>query len=121
MSIEEQAEELEKFRLQWLMFIDEMQNGNNSDAHWPPAVQTGCFSILRSFAGDQDSMWEAETVDEIRLIFTPVSAASLLATIFMFSQKAMINGLYAANMTQCDCGKITDEDIQKLVGNWEQK
>lgn len=104
-------EDVENIRKQWLIFIDEKANGSHDSMHNPPALADACEFIL-------NSMFETEVERQGQGNMAAISLemiAAFGASMYVFGQRSARDGVLSANMLQCHCGTVTDEDIEKLI------
>lgn len=99
------AEE-ENLKLAWFRYIDELKDGTNLNFHLPPSLMVTSLNIL-------DAIFNATEDSEA----VPIQAlAAFGGHMFIYGQQCAKDGALAANMVQCNCLDVTDEDIKNLIG-----
>lgn len=106
-------DDVEKIRNQWEIFHSELWNGTTGEIHQPPALTLAC---ARLFMLTLDSTLTPEEAVHLGHDEEIQKVGNFAALMFAFGQRAQRDGLLSANMTQCYCTRVTDEDIENLIG-----
>lgn len=104
---EEEAKWLE---LSWNELCDGMYTDNSSAIHPPPALAEAAGEIAVVFLNRVGI--NADNVDEQMTSDAFHAMMAYGAAMFHFGQHTMQRGLLHANLTQCDCLEVTDDDIK---------
>lgn len=110
---EQSERDYESLKLAWFRFVDEVTNGIAFERHSPPGLFTACMKIVETQANIDFN--EAGMNPMIGL---PVQTmADYGATMFMFGQFCMRDGILSSNMVPCGCDVIDDKDLEKFIDN----
>jgi hypothetical protein len=94
----------------WNIFCHERENGVEGNVHMPPAL----------FAATGRIFEEVNDGNEMKMMLPQILIdrfAEFGSVMFEFGQRAARDGVLSANMVQCKCSEVTDEEIQKLTSN----
>jgi hypothetical protein len=94
----------------WFRLLDEIANGTKFERHVPPSLMSVCMRIVEMHSG-------VEVTDDSNpmLAVSFQTMADFGATMFIFGQYCMNDGLLAGNMVPCGCEKIDDEDLKRFI------
>jgi hypothetical protein len=109
----ESEREYEVLKTAWFRFVDEVTNGINYERHSPPALFTACMKIVES----QTNIDLTETGTNPMIGLPMQTMADYGATMFIFGQFCMRDGILSSNMVPCGCDVIDDKELEKFIDN----
>ncbi len=108
------TEEVSNLERAWQIFIDDQENGQNSNLHFPPALILASGNAFEAYA-ENGATLDFNDLDR-PCVTTPRTILNFGAQMFEFAQRAARLGILASNLTPCKCLEVSDEDIAELMG-----
>lgn len=109
--LEQVYKEHDHLKNAWFRFMDEFMNGTKYERHAPPALMSACLRIVESQLGTSiESPSDNPTLGVPFLTF-----ADYGATMFIFGQFCMRDGIVAGNMIPCGCDNIDDDELKRFI------
>lgn len=108
----------------WNAFSDELQSTDvYQGVHPPPALVNYYTAILTT----NNPLEPVVDIVQDKLVEEPSMRAALVRAIgeivtygdvlFRFAQYCAARGFLYSNLIQCECGKVSDDELEKWIGN----
>lgn len=110
--MEDVESEFGHLRNSWLRFMHELTDGTTFEQHVPPALMSACMKIIEAHASISLPTPDSNPIIGVEL----KTMADFGATMFIFGQFCMNDGLLASNMVACNCEKFDDEELKRFIG-----
>lgn len=104
-------QECEDVRCLWTQFVHYQLNTVEGNVHNPPALLASAGNM--AFVTIEDIAFPDEDSRQMFLLIV----GHFGGTMFRFGQFCSQRGVLAANMEQCRCGSVSDDDLAKLLGD----